>query len=582
MLRIPLLAVLALSPLALLDDEPVSRVAGVVLAPDGAPAAGVEPVRHAIAPAGTIADARAPAVDVGVARSGDAQAELDPRDEAERPVARRARRVVVLHAVEVEVDARVPARARADRPRRKQLLRHEAPLRVRLHAPDLARGVAILRYPRAELEEAASASFPRVEVESTDGVWHGIAPIASAAPLGPLDVEILVEEVRASVAGVVLTKTGVPIFDVAVSLDLLDAPDGRGFRRRSSGASYTFARCPPGCYRLRAALKEDVYGVAAQRERIVVVSAGENRLEPLVFDEVVGGVDGRACHPDGELARCVVDLRRVDGGALPPAALGVLRWFRDGESRYSKGRGHRSGHFAFGTLPRGTYELTLEPEWPGSFAPVERTLVPPSHDLEITLSDHVPPRIVHLVPIDRASGAPIDRPVVVVTATDSHWSSTFLLRPGDVEAPPTGSFAWSLRMDGFRPALGDSSDLAGALEVPLEPGWGALVRFRRAATKSRLLSNVERTPLDPAVANLDVFADGVLVAQTDATGTALLTLEQRPETLTVGGWRIADPSGRVDVLQGRPFGLWSGGSVAAAERGHVLWLAPLDAVERER
>lgn len=375
------------------------------------------------------------------------------------------------------------------------------------------------------------------------------------------------ERVGAVVTGEVVTADDEPL-DATVTFTRLDADGERTLEALETTFGFFEQRCPPGRYRVEAVLKGELLGEPARRERVVVVGTGEVELDAFVFEELVGGVDGVVLCGTGVMSSYTARLRPLGGERRPRAMFQsdrsiVLRL--DGDYLTTGRLGH--DRFEFPLLPRGAYELTIEPPWPGLFEPVTQTVVPPAHALDIRLGHCARPSSIRLVPVDRATGAPLSDVFLVLVATDSLWhvtvAETLPAQPAtEVDGPPQTSFVWALWTPGRAPAHGRSDELPAdgePLRVPLDAGWGGVVRLRPASQRSATWHSVLRTPLDPSVAGLELFADDVRVAVTDECGTAFVSLPQRPSAITVPGWRTLSPADVVELV----------------ERGSVLDVEPL-------
>ncbi len=529
--------------------SPRAPVAGIVLEPDGSPAAGVELVLRSPL-LGSLFDRGATSVRERVTTGADGRfatlegfpakrvkargrrgsgrllfvddshehdAGREPCDWTLRLVARPELRLRIVGAGEI-----VPSRWRArvagvERDCAWETLRDGEPLPWFRCSPHRAIGPA------------------RVLVASTDGVWSGAAAIATAQPVAPLEVTIEVESVGAVLHGRVLEATGDPVAGASVFIARVrdgDRPIDRFlstdfFTHRSTGPSgwYELQGSEPGTYRIRVTAV-GTFGRERTLERVVDVPAGDAELEPFVFADLSGTLEGRVRSIDGEpLPWLALRLRpRDDPGAAQEVR--VLRNSRASES------------FRFERVPLRACELSLLPGVPGAFEPITRLVTPPLDDIELVVPRAGGFRAVTLRAIDAATRQPIELAVEASVSTSTLWRPANARAIGGdvltISVPAGGAFAWFVAASGYRPARGTAEDLpsdGSLLEVPLERGWGAVVRLHRGAIDGL----GPWTPPDPSLAGVALLADGETVALTDATATALVSLPRRPATLTFEG-----------------------------------------------
>lgn len=109
---------------------------------------------------------------------------------------------------------------------------------------------------------------------------------------------------------------------------------------------------------------------------------------------------------------------------------------------------------------------------------------------------------------------------------------------------------WIALAEGHRPAAGAPPE-TGALDVRLEPGWGHAFLFVEAGRNREFpwFEGVAGRPLE----HVEVVADGVCIATSDASGLALGALAGAPDALAFRslGWRVhsSNEDGALTVVE---------------------------------
>ncbi len=574
------------------DDEPARRVAGIVLAPDGSPAAGIVlHLRMALLgrdddgpkwrreqvktdrdgrfvtrrpfPAGRVrVDGELRGEELAFAEDLHAHhADEEPCSWTLHIVPRPVFRLRILGAGEI-VPSGWQARVAHVGPDGEQL---DWPWE-RLEGGD---PLPRIRYS-ANRATGAPVRLPRIEVRSRDGIWRGATAVATARPADALVVDLEVERVGTVLAGRVLAAGGDPIAWAHVDVTRIDETridetrvddtrvDARVDEDEQSATCRTDERGrfeldhhAPGTYRVVARCEAPGAKLQSRKERVVDVGVGRVELEPFVLDEIAGAVSGRVRYRDEDAAPWSIVRLRPAGGDEAWARARVI-----GDERYdlSVFTAHDVEAFDFDKLPAGTYELALLPPWPGAFEPQTRTVVPPASGLVLELRG-TPVRAVRLRLLDRATREPIEGGMVCLS-TSTVWRLVEAFSNSDglvtLPVPESDDAAVAIHVLTGRhsPALLQPQNLprdGTVFDVPLERGWGTLVRLRRASPDSPW-RELQWTPPDPELAGVALHAGGEHVATTDTTGTATIALRTTHAEPTVPGWRVVARSG--------PFGSW--------------------------
>ena len=414
-----------------------------------------------------------------------------------------------------------------------------------------------IRYP-ARPSAGRTLRQPRIEVASRDGVWRGAAAVATATPDDPLVVAVEPEAVAAALSGSVVGSERQPLSGVAVALTRLDAGDAQEETVSATTdweGSFAFAARAPGRYRLDVGVALPFALPTQTKSLALELGAGVTELEPLVLDQVAGDIWGTARCESGDTPRAALTLRPLDRPDSEPCVA-----LADAD-----------GSFAFGNLPPGDYELSALPVRPGSFEALVEIVTPPLSDLELTVSACGGSRTVRLRAVDAQTGEPIGDFTASV-CTDTVWEPqeewSFGGGAVTLDVPLRGGFTWLLLADGYRPARGGPADLpadGSTLDVPLERGWAGVLRLRTRAPAPTIAQPMFDyqgmplggdpplwTPLEPAVAGVEIRADGEPVARTDASGTAVISLPSSPSSISFPGWRITSSGDPLRALHRGP------------------------------
>ncbi|NOT31350.1 MAG: hypothetical protein HOP15_12965 [Planctomycetes bacterium] len=368
------------------------------------------------------------------------------------------------------------------------------------------------------------------------GEW--LVPVPSAAPAQPARGEEPAKE-RAeegtTVRGRVLDLAALPVANAVVKVFPLGAPGEVRHGDTDSSGEFTLPLVP-GAHRLI------VQGRFATSTALLVAAQGANDAGVILLPAAASAGDLRG--------RLVADSDEGD-----PFAFLVLRELASGRelgatSDWELFAGEKDGISAFAIkgVPPGEYELEVVGLDGREYEPESLRVSPPAEGLEFRARGPAPVGVV-FVARDELSGQPVESFLLLVRI-HGQWV-------GDLgsEAPSRAFDRWAVHADGYRPAQGDFTgarvvrDEEGRehleLEVALGRGLGGAVLFKDLES-DRLVAPGFEGFLDPGLDDVQVLADGQVVARSDPSGLAVFVLARAPERLEFvrPGWRVA--SDRVD------------------------------------
>jgi len=446
--------------------------------------------------------------------------------------------------LDVNASARVHIRERA--PGRSE--RRWAPLAVRDYP-----GSPWVRWPHQQY-----APDPQYDAElllsTSDKSATGRARLRATAGVHPGRVHVEISSL-ADLAGRVVDASGTPLRFARVTL----APLARGaedFMRWKEFLSdpdgeFVASGLHAGAWRVSVS-----YETCPTQELLVELGPGENELVlELPTQAIAGDLCGVVVNDPGMPSpRVLVELTGQ--------STGIARWLVLGV----RATGERSRPpelelpFCFKDLPIDRYRVELHPLHGVAYAP--RSQVGLVGDELRFVADQTR----ELVDYRFELPAQLEqRELHVLREHDGRWqadgdrlgSANELWR----RLPSDARFRYVARMHGFRPIEGDQRDFtlnAGAriARLEFEPGWGLALRVRDASFLRRHPSAASYPGLEaelaPGLADARILADGELIAHTDASGYALVSLAEAPRLLeaTLAGWRII---GGDDWERGRVF-----------------------------
>ena len=211
--------------------------------------------------------------------------------------------------------------------------------------------------------------------------------------------------------------------------------------------------------------------------------------------------------------------------------------------------------FAFESLPKGEYELTLSSLSAWRWNPTSLRVTAPIDNVTFLRYDLDKSSQLVFKVSDRASGERIEKFDVRALALTPSQDNGVFLHTGPLETanvPDDARFSWSLSAEGYQPAFGDESAFVRhggerIAEIALERGWATklLVLVRDPAAKPGVHAQVE--------------LDGRSAGFTGEDGMLAVTAQKAPDRIVVRlpGWRMTN-----DPLQ-------SYNGKSAAQRGQV-------------
>lgn len=283
--------------------------------------------------------------------------------------------------------------------------------------------------------------------------------------------------------------------------------DGSGLHGRSSRkGGFQFTDLRPGRSLLR------IWGGGGPPlDRSIEVQRGPNELGALrVALEPGGDVSGRLVSADGEVEAQLLLLATEGDLALSAA---------------TDDRGASPGSFLFADVPQGEYRLEILAQDGKRYEPASVRLSPPAHELRFeAVGSSETLELTAYEPM----GEELDAHVLVRIHGQwlVHWGDH---AHDDVEA-------WIAVASAHRPARGGRPE-ASSLRVPLEPGFGRV--FLCVEIGGQLYLSETDGPRGRPAADVEILADGRVVARSDGEGIALIALPTSPGSLELrkNGWR---------------------------------------------
>jgi hypothetical protein len=402
-----------------------------------------------------------------------------------------------------EVRGDVPRAARSRAPIRGQLFIRgteealDEALTIRLRSGDLRVKETVTSTPDGAF--TSTVAFPRGFVLAEVLYPAGDAVVDHEGRFDPRSEDVWPVHVPwpTFVRGRFVDRSGAPLADVDVlvasSAPVQDDRDGR------SGADGTWsARVERGTRTLHA-----LRGIERATLRVEVVR-GPNELGDVVLPFGSGGEIRGVLRAPGADPQAALELVSLDTGALLATYTGEDEDENDGTSA-----------FAFDEVPPGEYRLTVLAADGRRYEPAQRTVSPPALDVEFRSEDEPAWRELEQR-ITAEDGAPADGKILALV--NGRWR--------EFEGAQWSAESWIV-LDGKRIAPAALDD-EGVLVARYEPGWGGAFLCAEAGDGGAPLADVQ------------VFADGRLVATSDRAGLALARLGAGPGTIEfrLAGWSV--------------------------------------------
>jgi hypothetical protein len=299
------------------------------------------------------------------------------------------------------------------------------------------------------------------------------------------------------VRGRFVDRRGAPLADVDVLVaSSAPAQDDRDGRSEADGT--WSAHVERGTRTLHA-----LRGIERATLRVDVVR-GPNELGDVVLPFGSGGEIRGVLRAPGADPRGALELVSLDTGALLATYLEEDDDADDGTSA-----------FAFDEVPPGEYHLTVLAADGRRYEPARRTVSPPALEVEFRSEDEPGWRELECR-FTAEDGTPADGSILALV--NGRWR--------DCEGWESNVEDW-LVLDAQRIAPAELDD-EGVLVARYEPGWGGAFLCTEAGDGGAPLADVE------------VFADGRLVATSDRAGLALARLGAEPGVIEfrLAGWSV--------------------------------------------
>jgi len=413
-----------------------------------------------------------------------------------------------------------------------------------------------------------------LELRSQDGLYEGRAEVHALRGVHEVEVACIA---RGAVFGFVLDKGGAPLANVSVDAVQL-SPDGveRLGAKTGPDGRYQLAAARPG----RMQLLFSSPGATQRPRRQLDVPRGLTRVPDVVLaSAAAGGLVRGSLQSRARPFQARVRLRALDGSGYEQS--GVIAMQIGGTTlrapsaeavRATVARAAEAhedlpwtASFSFANVPPGRYELCVVTSDGQRWFPPVQVVEAPAEGLLFDL-DETPTTVAYFL---EARDAETEQPLggVGVSVRDARGA---LELDEDVksgapflELVEETAFEWTATARGYAAAHGTERDFTGDLarrtaRVSLRRGYSARLRFldwSQAAGAARWSDGPRTGSSARGPAGVQVLADGVLVATSDAQGLASVELASEPEHIEVRlpGWRVIDAgelAGRLDDAQG--------------------------------
>jgi len=419
----------------------------------------------------------------------------------------------------------------------------EALLTLRLRTIDLATSEEFVTRPDGSF--AGRVAFPRTRLLALVKDAEGRELVDHEAPFDPeAEEEWLVPlAYPTSAQGRLIDRRGEPLDQAFVAL----------IGRRAE-LPFVEDVCDPGGRFLLEDLRAGPYrlilqGPWSRSTQEITLRAGPNELGDLVLAE-----------PDG--ADVVVELVLAEPGPWPDAWLELHGERDERVRRFGTFDGEDLGggryRLRLPGIPRGRHELVVHAFDGRRYEPARLALEPPA-TLELRVHGAAEPGTLF-----RARSAASGEALLgfgVFGRYGRTWGlylarervevgPAFGMRPlAEVRLRP-GFESWILFAGGHRSARGSFAGAGAVIEAVLEPGWSQLFQFEDAEGDATTPSGQQGLQDPPVLAGVEVLADGVLAATSDAQGFCIVEGEREPATLEfrLPGWRVVGET-RLAVLR---------------------------------
>jgi RNA polymerase sigma-70 factor (ECF subfamily) len=369
---------------------------------------------------------------------------------------------------------------------------------------------------------------PVLFVWSRDGLWAGSAPVATVTgvQVDPVVIHLLA---RGIVRGVVRDRSGDPVRRTWVGLVSPRANAALVVSDRTDeDGGYVITHALPGPARLEVGGDH----VESFQQAVDVPAGRELEQDLVVTARTIGGaIAGTITSDSGSPIRhsCVFLTSSHDASI-----------WRRADIEWSTVDGSAQGTFAFDGVPLVECDVKFYTYDAYSVPVRTHRVTPPQPALSFHVADRAPmARVCFEVAL--ADGDPPLEPWTVRVVGDGWSGVAEPTGPGaaEVQLPVGQSFTWLLVGQGVRARRGSGrADRGARIAAVTENGWS--VRFEATDTNYSRARDVA------------VFADGVPVGTTDATGELVIDLPERPDTLMLDTrvWRVFESSSHHSDIDG--------------------------------